>query len=46
MPYWLLMIWKTIGRSQMPARLSASWNAPVSVAPSPSWQSTALGRSR
>ena len=31
------MTWKTIGRCQMAARLSDSWNAPMFVAPSPSW---------
>ncbi len=43
MPYRLLMIWKTIGRFQTAARLSASWNAPMFVAPSPSWQRTTPG---
>jgi hypothetical protein len=46
MPYWLLIAWKTIGRSHSPARLSASWNDPVATAPSPNWHSTANGRSR
>ena len=40
MPYWLLITWKTIGSFQTAARLSASWNAPMLVAPSPSWHST------
>ena len=46
MPYRLLMIWKTIGRFQIAARLSASWKAPMLVAPSPSWHRTTPRRSR
>ena len=37
------MTWKTIGRFHIAARLSASWKAPVSTAPSPNWHSTAFG---
>ena len=38
------MIWKTIGRFQIAARLSASWKAPMLVAPSPSWHEDDAGR--